>query len=285
MTSNTTRRASQARHTSMATSIFTLLRTRRNALCVMVALVLAAAVFAHADSAPSQATTPSGVPATVGTTDCAGFAQSVTAWTDAQDAYLTHAATANTDPYGLDADHDGYACESLAMSTAADNEPDCQHAWFGSWLPMVSKDCSARNQFRYVAHLTSRKDPAAIRGALLDVYGSYVVNTDPHGPNASLLRDAYACASTDAPATMLTFIRTREVRDEAVRAFAQMAGLGGRAVRVAGLGTTNPAAAYVKALTIYLTMAGKAMEGASGVALSARAAFDLGAIATDDCQP
>src|SRR5581483_12468774 len=65
---------------------------------------------------PSQTPSGSGTPsaalptptATVGSVNCSGFAT----WAEAQAFFLAHGGPTQ-DPFGLDGDHDGIACESL----------------------------------------------------------------------------------------------------------------------------------------------------------------------------
>lgn len=203
---------------------------------------------------------PAATASSAGTTCSAFNRYPDSSWYKAQQYLNTlphgYSASAQAARHLLDADRDGYACEHLAVLTAALGEPSCTgRLWW--------RDCSGRDMYRKVTHLTHFGDARALRGALLDVYLPYALN--PAQANmATMLADAVNYPSPCQREVMQTFIRNRVSEQKMSKAFTTTLGLGEKVAERAT--KMNPAAPYAYAVEQYLKAAGKAYEAVIGVA-------------------
>lgn len=192
--------------------------------------------------------------------DCDDFDRfGSTRWNHAQDQYIADLRAYRADVNGLDGDRNGYACEDKAQLTTAPGQPGC----FRRWLSQPWKsDCSGRDFYRAIYWLTSREDDAAIRAALLDVFGAQATK---YSFIRDALAEAYASVGTASTndcmrSVMLDWVVALTEVKQMSGAFLDMLGTGKKATKEVlkrGLRMT-----VLNILGVYTWAAGKVLEAA-----------------------
>lgn len=133
-------------------------------LCAaLIATVLLTVTAAWALATPAHATAD--------TMNCSDFKKNAFPFSAAQSWYRgPYGGGPSRDYAKLDSDRDGYACEALATLTSVKGEPDC---WRRYTHLGATKDCTVRDLYRQVHHLTYLGDQRATRAAIAGVYSGF----------------------------------------------------------------------------------------------------------------